>query len=302
MSEKEYKVVPITQVEADPHQPRQNFEPNLLAKLAESIKGMGIQNPITVEKRADGMYQIVDGERRYRAAKILGLKTIPVYVSEALTDVDRVVRQFHLQEMHESWTPYEKAIAIRDLAQNLKVPMKEIGQMLGIENTSLRSYIAFINLAAHKEFTKSEISMRMASSVSATTVVAKSEYIRQTDKDFDTNDEKDFQIAIIERIKKGDIKSLRDFAKIKDAIIKNAEVVDDIIANEQSTEKIFVDSDAGAITATRQFINTVRSLAITTGQFEKIGGTIALLNENEIGKKTLKNLIEHLQAVYRQLD
>lgn len=302
MSEKEYKVVPITQVEPDPHQPRQNFEPSLLAKLAESIKGMGIQNPITVEKKKDGTYQIVDGERRYRAAKILGLKTVPVYVIDELTDVDRVVKQFHLQEMHEGWTPHEKAIAIRDLANSLKVTMKEVGKMLGIESGSVRSYIAFIGLAAHTEFTKSETPMRLAGGLASLTKVAKSEYIRQTEKDFDSSDEKDFQIAIIERLKKGDIKTNHDFAKIKDAIVKDANTVDEILAGEKSTEKIFVDAKAETTTAVRQFNNTVRTLAITTGHFEKIDGAIALLDENETAKRTLKNLTTHLQNIVNQLD
>ena len=72
--------VPLDQIHANPDQPRRDFDQESLEELAESLREIGIIQPITLRKMAEGDYQIIAGERRFRAAGIAGLKTIPAYI------------------------------------------------------------------------------------------------------------------------------------------------------------------------------------------------------------------------------
>ena len=72
--------IPVENIEANPFQPRTNFDESALQELAASIKELGIIQPITLRKVNDHKYQIIAGERRFRASKIAGLETVPAYV------------------------------------------------------------------------------------------------------------------------------------------------------------------------------------------------------------------------------
>ena len=72
--------VPIAQIQANPNQPRREFDPTALEELAESIRQIGIIQPITLREMEDGNYQIIAGERRWRASQIAGLYSIPAYI------------------------------------------------------------------------------------------------------------------------------------------------------------------------------------------------------------------------------
>ena len=75
--------VPIDQIHANPDQPRRDFDPESLEELSESIREIGIIQPITLRKIKEGDYQIIAGERRFRAAGMAGLKSIPAYIRTA---------------------------------------------------------------------------------------------------------------------------------------------------------------------------------------------------------------------------
>ena len=75
--------VPIGSIQANPNQPRREFDPAALEELAESIRQIGIIQPITLRKMDDGFYQIIAGERRWRASQLAGLDTIPAYIRTA---------------------------------------------------------------------------------------------------------------------------------------------------------------------------------------------------------------------------
>lgn len=74
--------IKIEDIEANPDQPRRNFDEEALNELADSIKQIGVVQPITLRKQEDGKYQIIAGERRFRASQIAGLKSIPAYIRE----------------------------------------------------------------------------------------------------------------------------------------------------------------------------------------------------------------------------
>ena len=75
--------VPIDQIHANPDQPRRDFDPESLQELSDSIRQIGIIQPITLRKVKEGDYQIIAGERRFRAATMAGLKSIPAYIRTA---------------------------------------------------------------------------------------------------------------------------------------------------------------------------------------------------------------------------
>ena len=136
----------INLVKADPKQPRQEFDIPAMNRLVESIKELGILNPLSLEK-TNGTYLIVDGERRYRAAKKLGLKEIPAFISDKMTDGERLIKRFHLQEQHSGWSSLDKALAIYGIQQILKISDAEVAKMLGLSLTTVQSYIAAMSLS-----------------------------------------------------------------------------------------------------------------------------------------------------------
>ena len=136
LPDKEIHELPISELVPNVDQPRKSFDEDSLATLAESIKNLGIFQPIVVRKQKN-KYQIVAGERRYRAAMIAGLKTVPVivkkYNTEEMTEVALVE---NLQR--EGLDPIEEALAYQGLMDTYKQTQEMISARLGRS----RSYIA----------------------------------------------------------------------------------------------------------------------------------------------------------------
>ena len=108
--------LPIAEVESNSSQPRKFFDDASLAELAESIRLHGIIQPLTVRKLASGYYQIIAGERRWRAARLAGLQEVPVVVIEA---DDRKAAELAMIEnlQREDLNPMEEALGYRSLIQ-----------------------------------------------------------------------------------------------------------------------------------------------------------------------------------------
>ena len=108
--------LPITDVESNSSQPRKNFDEEALAQLADSIREHGIIQPLTVRKLTSGYYQIIAGERRWRAARMAGLKEVPVTVIEA---DDRKAAELAMIEnlQREDLDPIEEAMGYRQVPQ-----------------------------------------------------------------------------------------------------------------------------------------------------------------------------------------
>ena len=109
--------LPIAQVEPGLNQPRKHFEKEALADLAESIRQHGMIQPLTVRRLASGYYQIIAGERRWRAARMAGLEEVPATIIEA---DDRKVMELGLIEnlQREDLNPMEEAAGYRSLIQD----------------------------------------------------------------------------------------------------------------------------------------------------------------------------------------
>lgn len=119
--------LPLSQVEPGLNQPRKHFDEEALADLAESIRQHGVLQPLTVRRLASGYYQIIAGERRWRAARMAGLSQVPAIIIEA---DDRKVMELGLIEnlQREDLNPMEEAAGYRALVQDYGLTQEEVAQ------------------------------------------------------------------------------------------------------------------------------------------------------------------------------
>ncbi|HEY4364320.1 MAG TPA: ParB/RepB/Spo0J family partition protein [Bryobacteraceae bacterium] len=136
--------LPIEEIIPNPLQPRTVFRAEKLAELAASIRENGIIQPLIVRRQGQG-YQIVAGERRWRGAKLAGLKEVPVLVQEI---ADPQMLQLALIEniQREDLNPIETAIAYDRLGRELGLSQEEIGQKTGMDRTSIANMIRLLRL------------------------------------------------------------------------------------------------------------------------------------------------------------
>jgi ParB family chromosome partitioning protein len=135
----------ISDIEANPFQPRQEFEEDALEELAESIKLHGIIQPITVRKVGNGKYEIISGERRTRASIRAGLKTIPAYVRVAN---DQTMLEMALIEniQRENLNAIEIAQSYKRLMEECKINQEELGSRVGKNRTTVTNYLRLLKL------------------------------------------------------------------------------------------------------------------------------------------------------------
>ncbi len=134
----------ITQVEPNKNQPRRNFDEEALEELAESIKRYGVIQPIIVVKKED-YYEIVAGERRWRASKKAGLTTIPAIIRK---QDERKNKEIALIEnvQREDLNAYEKAVGIKELMQEYELTQQEVSEILGKSRSSIANTVRILNL------------------------------------------------------------------------------------------------------------------------------------------------------------
>ena len=137
--------LPISQVEPGLNQPRKRFEPEALADLADSIRTHGIIQPITVRKLSSGYYQIIAGERRWRAAKAAGLDEVPAVIIEA---DDRKVMELGLIEnlQREDLNPVEEAKGYQVLIQDHGLTQEEVAQRMGKSRPAITNALRLLAL------------------------------------------------------------------------------------------------------------------------------------------------------------
>ncbi len=138
-------MLPIAKVEANAAQPRKNFDPDALSDLADSITEHGILQPITVRLLQSGYYQIISGERRWRAARMAGLVEVPVLVIEA---DDRKVMELSLIEnlQREDLNPMEEAAGYQRLMQEFGLTQEEAAQRVGKSRPAVANALRLLRL------------------------------------------------------------------------------------------------------------------------------------------------------------
>ena len=137
--------LPISQVESCSSQPRKHFDEESLQELADSITEHGIIQPMTVRKLASGYYQIIAGERRWRAARLAGLQEVPVIVMEA---DDRKAAELAMIEnlQREDLNPMEEAAGFQSLIENYHMTQEEAAQQVGKSRSAVTNALRLLGL------------------------------------------------------------------------------------------------------------------------------------------------------------
>ncbi len=137
--------VPVEAISANPRQPRQIFDEEALAELAASIKAVGLLQPIVVRKIADGEYQLVMGERRWRASQLAELEVVPAIVREtADSDLlrDALMENLHRQQLNA----LEEAAAYQQLLDDFEATHEELARKIGRSRPHITNTIRLLNL------------------------------------------------------------------------------------------------------------------------------------------------------------
>ena len=137
--------LPISQVESYANQPRKYFDEAALNELADSIREHGILQPLTVRRLSSGYYQIVAGERRWRAARLAGLAEVPVIVIEA---DDRKMAELALIEnlQREDLNPIEEAEGYRNLMDSFRMTQEEAAERVGKSRSAVANALRLLHL------------------------------------------------------------------------------------------------------------------------------------------------------------
>ena len=152
--------IAIDHIEANPNQPRREFDDEALQDLANSIKEIGIIQPITLRQIADNRFQIIAGERRWRASQLAGLKALPAYIR---TIKDENVMEMALVEniQREDLNAIEIALAYEHLLESNGMTQEKVSERVGKSRTAITNYLRLLKLPAQVQMAlqKKEIDM-----------------------------------------------------------------------------------------------------------------------------------------------
>ena len=137
--------ISIEKIETNPFQPRTDFEEHALKELSESIRQQGIIQPITVRKLGYDRYQIISGERRFRASKLAGLEVIPAYIRIAN---DQAMLEMALVEniQRENLNPIEIGISYKRLIDECNLSQEELADKVGKDRSTVTNYMRLLKL------------------------------------------------------------------------------------------------------------------------------------------------------------
>ncbi len=139
--------IPISQISPNPEQPRTNFDGDSLEELAMSIRELGIIQPLTLRSVGVDSYQIISGERRYRAARLAGLDSVPAYVRTAN---DSEITEMALIEniQREDLNAIEIALTFRKLIDQYKLTQERLSERIGKKRTTIANFLRLLKLPA----------------------------------------------------------------------------------------------------------------------------------------------------------
>ena len=137
--------IEINLIEVNPFQPRSDFDDTSLQELAISIKELGIIQPVTVRKLDKAKFQLISGERRFRASKIAGLKTIPAYIRTAN---DQLMLEMALVEniQRDQLNPVEIALSFQRLIIECKLTQEKMSERVGKKRSTITNYLRLLKL------------------------------------------------------------------------------------------------------------------------------------------------------------
>ena len=140
-----FATININQIRPNPFQPRTNFNKSELEELAQSISEYGVIQPITVRKIEENKFQIISGERRYRACKMAMVKKIPVYIKE--TEDNRMLELALIENIQrQDLDPIEIGISYQKLIDELGLTQEKLADKIGKKRSTISHYLRLLNL------------------------------------------------------------------------------------------------------------------------------------------------------------
>ena len=139
--------IPADLIEPNPYQPRMNFNQEALEELADSIRTLGLIQPITVRKTSSGRYQIISGERRFRASRLTGMEMIPAYIRDTN---DQGMLEMAIVEniQRENLDPIEVAMSYQRLIEECNLTQEQMAFRVGKKRASVTNYLRLLKLPA----------------------------------------------------------------------------------------------------------------------------------------------------------
>lgn len=139
--------IPLEEISVNPNQPRRDFDEEALQELAASISEIGIIQPITLRQLSDNSYQIIAGERRYRASLLAGRETIPAYIRTA--DDENVMEMALIENIQrEDLNSLEIALAYQHLLEQYGLTQEQLSEKIGKKRATIANYIRLLRLPA----------------------------------------------------------------------------------------------------------------------------------------------------------
>jgi ParB family chromosome partitioning protein len=139
--------IPIGQIEANPNQPRREFDPEALQELANSIKELGIITPITLRQVDTNRFQIIAGERRWRASQMAGLRSMPAYI-RTINDENMMEMALVENIQREDLNAVEIALAYQHLLDSTGMTQEKVSERVGKSRAAVANYLRLLKLPA----------------------------------------------------------------------------------------------------------------------------------------------------------
>lgn len=143
--------IDVSRIEPNPYQPRVSFDEQALSELSDSIKALGLIQPITVRLISEGRYQIISGERRFRATKLAGLTSIPAYVRTA--DETAMLEMAIVENVQRSdLDPIETAMSYQRLIDECHLTQEQMAQRIGKSRVAVTNHLRLLKLPAKVQY------------------------------------------------------------------------------------------------------------------------------------------------------
>ncbi|HPA31169.1 MAG TPA: ParB/RepB/Spo0J family partition protein [Bacteroidia bacterium] len=210
--------LPVDRIEANPFQPRNEFKEEELLNLADSIRVHGLIQPITVRKLSADKYQIISGERRFRAAQLVGLTNVPVFIRLAN---DQSMLEMALVEniQRENLNAIEIAISYKRLIDECKLTQEDLGLRVGKDRTTVTNYLRLLKLPPQIQTALRDDKISMGH---ARAIISIGDPVMQL-KVFNEILENDLSVRSVEDIVRGVSKNEKKQPSISEKFIKGIE-------------------------------------------------------------------------------
>ena len=140
-------LIPADMIEPNPFQPRMSFDQEALEELAESIRTLGLIQPVTVRRKSENKYQIISGERRFRASRLTGMEMIPAYIRD--TDDQGMLEMAIVENIQrEDLDPIEVAMSYQRLIEECHLTQEQMASRVGKKRASVTNFLRLLKLPA----------------------------------------------------------------------------------------------------------------------------------------------------------